>query len=217
MIRRFLVVLALIISGILSLTGQNKDNKINIQLHSGDLIFCDATSGILSKSIDQSTQTGKETHFDHVGMVVIDADKVWVYHAAPKKGVCREVINEFLNGDRIKSSVYRLKPEYRTSIPEAIKKAGSYLGLPYKFTYRLNDPGLYCSEFIYKIFIADSIFTLNPMTFTDKKTGRILPGWASHYAKLGIMVPEGEPGCNPNGLAASARLELIGPVKLISK
>lgn len=217
MIGRFLVVLTFVFTGILSLSGQNNDEKIYIQLFTGDLIFCDATSGTLSKSIDQSTQTGKATHFDHVGMIVIDADTIWVYHAAPKKGVCREVLTEFLSGDRIKSSVYRLKPEYKASIPQAIKKANSYLGLPYKFSYRLNDPGLYCSEFIYKIFSADSIFSLNPMTFTDKKTGKILPGWSTHYAKLGIPVPEGEPGCNPNGLAASDKLELIGPVKVTIK
>jgi hypothetical protein len=31
-----------------------------------------------------------------------------------------------------------------------------------------------------------------------------------HYQKLGIHIPEGELGCNPNGLASSEKLERMG-------
>jgi hypothetical protein len=48
------------------------------------------------------------------------------------------------------------------------------------------------------------------MTFKDPATGGYYPGWVDYYAKLGVAIPEGEPGCNPNGMAASAKLECLG-------
>ena len=195
---------------------QNNAAQFNIHLQTGDLLFCSSTSGELSKAIDQATQTANQTHFDHVGIVEVEKDTVWVIHASPKKGVCREFIGQFLASDkgRIVTTVYRLKTHYQKAIPAAIQKARKFIGQNYNCTYKLNESGFYCSEFVYEIFTGDSIFTLSPMTFKNPETGETLPGWISHYQKLGIPVPEGEPGCNPNGLASSRKLELIGVVKL---
>ena len=201
---------------VISSYSQNGSSHVNILLRTGDLLFCSADTGTLSKAIDESTQTGKETHFDHVGIVEINHDTMWVLHAAPKKGVCIEQIGLFLSLGKstLHATAYRLKMNYQKAICAAIQKAHGFLGQSYNFTYRLNDPGHYCSEYIYEIFAADSVFTLNPMTFKDPKTGQFLPGWIDHYRKLELAVPEGEPGCNPNGLAASDKLEIIGVVKL---
>jgi hypothetical protein len=210
-------VLAFLLSG-LAVNSQTSPNQLNIQLRTGDLLFCNSTSGELSKAIDEVTQTGKATHFDHVGIIEIQNDTVWVLHAAPKKGVCCETIGQFLivNKDKITATAYRLKEKYSKAIPMALIKAHSLLGEPYKYSYVLKDKGFYCSEYIYKIFATDSIFTLNPMTFKDPKTGQFLSGWVDHYQKLGIPIPEGEPGCNPNGMAWSEKLERIGEVKCFS-
>ena len=207
----FIPVFLLAITGI----AQNRPDQFNINLQTGDLLFCSSTSGELSKAIDQATQTGNKTHFDHVGIVEIANDTVWVFHAAPKKGVCRELIRQFLGSakDAIVPTVYRMKDEYLKAIPGAIRKARTYIGRAYNYSYKIKDKGLYCSEFIYELFTADSIFTLNPMTFRDPETGKFLPGWIKHYQELGIPVPEGEPGCNPNGLASSDKLKPIGVLK----
>jgi len=198
---------------------QTNTNQLNIALRTGDLLFCSSNSGELSKAIDQATQTGKATHFDHVGIIEIQNDTVWVLHAAPKKGVCRETIGQFLidEKDTINAIAYRLKEKYSKAIPLALIKAHSFLGEPYKYSYILKDNGYYCSEYIYKIFSADSIFTLNPMTFKDPKTAQFLMGWVDHYQKLGIPIPEGEPGCNPNGMAVSEKIDIVGAVKFIRK
>ena len=60
------------------------------------------------------------------------------------------------------------------------------------------------------MFEKDALFELNPMTFIDPATGEFDKTWIAHYRKLGIPIPEGEPGCNPNGLAASDKLEFLG-------
>ena len=55
------------------------------------------------------------------------------------------------------------------------------------------------------------------MTFKNPQTGEFLAGWVDHYKKLGIPVPEGEPGCNPNGMAASDKIEMTGEVVIDNK
>ena len=34
-------------------------------------------------------------------------------------------------------------------------------------------------------------------------------GWIIHYNQLGIDIPEGLPGCNPNGMSASDNLVFV--------
>jgi len=184
-------------------------------LRTGDLLFCGATSSALSKAIDASTQTRSNTHFDHMGIVEFLHDSCFVMHAAPQKGVCCEPIAHFLASDSAKREVvvYRLKEKFSKSIPVALRLAHQKIGASYNYSYRMNTTGYYCSEFIYELFVADSVFTLNPMTFKDPVTGQFLPGWIDHYAKLGIPIPEGEAGCNPNGLAALEKLDLFGVVE----
>jgi len=212
------LILLLLIS-VCSIKAQYTPEELNLDLQTGDLLFCSATNGELSNAIDQATQTGQDTHFDHIAIVDIHSDTVYILHSAPKKGVCRESMAKFFISypEKVSISIYRLNDQFLKAVPTAIQKAYALLGQPYNYSYILKDPGMYCSEFIYEIFASDSIFPLNPMTFKDPKTGQFLTGWVDHYKKLGIPVPEGEPGCNPNGMAASDKLGLVGEVIIDNK
>lgn len=186
-----------------------------IKLQTGDLLFVSEKKGQLSNAIDKATQTIQATHFSHVGIVKVSNDSVFVLHASSKKGICKVSLNNFLysEGDSIEIVAYRLKKQWQKTIPEAIKKAEQMLGRPYNFSYILSDSAHYCSEFIYRAFISDSVFSIKPMTFKDKETGKFIPAWVKHYQKLGIEIPEGLPGCNPNGMATSKKLEQLGIIK----
>lgn len=186
-----------------------------IKLQSGDILFRGATSEQISMAIDQVTQTSGETHFSHVGLVEVTDTGVLVLHAFPEGGTCIVSLNEFLHpkGDSVRVIAYRLKKEWQKAIPAAIRKAHQMLGKPYNFSYIMSDTTHYCSEFIYLAFAADSVFSLEPMTFKDPKTRNFPPAWMEYYQKLGIEIPEGKPGCNPNGLAASGKLERLGKIK----
>jgi len=70
----FLVLLLLI--SVFAVKAQYSPNEFNLDLQTGDLLFCSSTSGALSKAIDQATQMGKETHFDHIGIVETQNDTV---------------------------------------------------------------------------------------------------------------------------------------------
>jgi hypothetical protein len=188
---------------------------LQIKLQSGDLLFREKSSENISEAIDQVTQTSGATHFSHVGLVEVTDTGIVVLHAYPEGGTCIVSLNEFLHpkGDSVRVIAYRLKEDWQKAIPAAVRKAHSMLGKPYNFSYVMSDSTHYCSEFIYLSFAADSIFKLEPMTFKDPKTGSFPKAWVEYYQKMGIEIPEGQPGCNPNGLAASEKLEKIGEIK----
>jgi len=183
------------------------------EFKNGDILFRGKSNGRLSSAIDEVTQTGHDFHFTHMGAVEIKDGKVMVWHAAPEKGVVCEALEEFSseNGkDSVVVGHFRIKRISEQSIKDALKLAKKYKGQPYDYTYILESEGYYCSEFVYTIFETDSIFALDPMTFKDPETGEYHQGWIDHYQKMGIDIPEGRPGCNPNGMASSDKLDFLG-------
>jgi len=187
-------------------------NSQNLGLKNGDLLFVTAKESGLSGAINNVTQKQKNASFDHIGILQKDKMGVFVLHAAPKGGSQKQNLNEFLKdqaNDGQKVVVYRLKPQFQKNIPDAIEKANSMLGKPYNFNYILDDNSYYCSDYIERAFRKDKIFTLEPMTFIDPKTGKTNMFWEEFYAKKNLKVPEGELGCNPNGLAGSDKIERI--------
>lgn len=181
-------------------------------LKNGDLLFVTAKEDGLSGAINNVTQKQKNASFDHIGILQKDETGVFVLHAAPKGGSQKQNLDQFLKDqakDGQKVVVYRLKPEFQKAIPEALVKANSMLGKPYNFNYILEENSYYCSDYIERSFRQNHIFKLEPMTFVDPKTGKTNVFWEEFYTKKNLKVPEGEPGCNPNGLAASEKLQRI--------
>jgi len=179
-------------------------------LKTGDLLFCGTGSDGLSKAIDAVTTTGGN-NYSHVGILVKSEGSFTVLHAYPEKGVCEETLDSFVTQRKrqdIIIDVYRISELPAESLENAVINSRKVIGEPYNFTYRLHDSGYYCSELVYEAFSYDSIFELNDMTFKDS-AGNIPQAWIDHYEDLGVTIPEGLPGCNPNGMAASEKLQFI--------
>lgn len=184
------------------------------QLQNGDLIFVGAQTEDLSGAINRVTKISNNRNFDHVGIIEITKDSIFVLHAAPYGGSQREEIKHFYHSQTEKNNqivIYRLKPKYQSAIPNAISVAKSLLGKEYNWEYILNDDTLYCSDFIERAFRKDSIFNLIPMNFKNLTTGKIDEFWVDFYAKKNLDVPQDEPGTNPNQLAESEKLVEIAP------
>lgn len=183
-------------------------------LRSGDLLF--TGPGLwggdkLSTAIDEVTKTDMETSYTHMGMVEVRDSVVWVWHAAPEVGVSCESLERFLKR-RHRADVYRLDDTLMSYVPAALDSARRFNGLPYDDAYLMDGRGHYCSGFVYTLFRSANIFELEAMTFKDPETGSYHPFWRAHYARLGVDIPEGLPGCNPNGMALSPHLRFVGKV-----
>jgi hypothetical protein len=182
------------------------------RLENGDLLFVTAKETGLSGAINNVTRKQENASFDHIGILEKNKAGNFVLHAAPKGGSQKQNLKDFIkdqknDGQRV--IVYRLKTQYKKAVPEALSKANSMLGTPYNFNYILDEHSYYCSDFIERAFRDDGIFKLKPMTFIDPKTGKTNAFWEEFYQKKNLKIPEGEPGCNPNGLAASDKLDRI--------
>ncbi|WP_333852145.1 YiiX/YebB-like N1pC/P60 family cysteine hydrolase [Epilithonimonas sp.] len=182
-------------------------------LENGDLLFVPSVDSGLSGAINNVTQTEKKTSYDHIGIVKKEDNHLYVLHAAPKGGSQKQKLHSFLkeqtkSGQKI--DVYRLKSEFHSSIPNSVSKAETLIGKPYNFNYILDDNSYYCSDFVERAFRDNQIFTLEPMTFVDPKTGKTNAFWEKFYQDKNLNVPEGLPGCNPNGLANSNKIDKIG-------
>ncbi|WP_263601459.1 YiiX/YebB-like N1pC/P60 family cysteine hydrolase [Chryseobacterium sp. PET-29] len=185
-------------------------------LQNGDLLFVTAKSTGLSGAINNVTQKQENASFDHIGILEKTKRDAYVLHAAPKGGSQKQRLKDFLKDqseDGQTVVVYRLKSQYQHAILSAVEKANTMLGKPYNFDYILNENSYYCSDYIERAFRKNHIFKLEPMTFIDPATGKTNAFWEDFYDKKGLKVPEGEPGCNPNGLAASEKLERIKLLK----
>lgn len=184
-----------------------------VNLQEGDILFMGESVGNLSQAITEVTQTEKGTHYSHMGFIEKKNGKFWLLHAAPENGSERIELDKYLEKERNYSKVidvYRIKSEYKVDIQSAVEKAKSILGKPYNFTYTLSDTAYYCSDFVYVAFVKDSVFEMNPMTFKNPGEESFHTGWIKYYENLGRKIPEGEMGCNPNGMASSEKLIKVG-------
>lgn len=177
-----------------------------LSFNSGDVVFVADTGSDLTKAINQVTGGNSYTH---VGLVEVTGEQAWIIHSDFERGVCKERLQDFQRTRPI-VDLYSVTDLDSMSISQVIQKAHELLGEPYNTTYILSDTGFYCSEFVYHVFEATGVFELHPMTFTNPSTGATDTTWVKHYQGLGIAIPEGEPGCNPNGMASNVRLTFKG-------
>ncbi len=215
MIKYVIKQLFLISTMVYSLSLVSCDSKFSqSDLKNGDILFTGpkmTIDGNLSKAIDEVTQTDLATNYTHIGIVEKENQQLWIIHAAPEKGVGREPLNQFLESRKV-ADVYRLINTYQALIPEALERANQLLGLPYDSTYIIGGNAHYCSGLLYTLYEAHQVFELEPMTFKNPTTGKYHPIWIEHYEALGMAIPEGLPGCNPNGMAASSHLQRMGQI-----
>ncbi len=175
-------------------------------LRAGDLLF-QVSEGGMSEAIETATSG----NYSHVGIL----DGSWmggVWEATPQGGVVRTPLRQFLKGSardaegRPRVTVRRLRRDIDTR--DVLRRARALAGHSYDFAFAPGDSTLYCSELIYECFRDSAgapVFSAIPMTFKGPD-GEILPYWVRHYAAMGLPVPEGAPGTNPNDLSRDPQL-----------
>jgi hypothetical protein len=186
--------------------------SIAVQLQDGDLLFVTAARTGLSGAIDDATAKQDAPSFDHVALLAHDGTEQVLLHA-DEQGSRQQPLQAFVedaNTRHRQIHVYRLTEEQRGAIPGAIAQARRMLGKPYNQTYVQDDNSYYCSDFIERAFRAHQVFALQPMNFRNPQTGQVSPYWTDFYRSKGMAVPQGLPGTNPNDMAKSAALRVVG-------
>ena len=173
-------------------------------LRSGDLLFVSDSTG-MGQAVQESTG-----RYSHVAIVERRGDSLYVVDATPANGVARRPLGQLLE-EGMPVDVYRQKAPFDTVALMA--RACEQIGKPYDNAFLPDNGALYCSELIYECYrhFADSdthLFEAKPMNWRDKE-GRLPEYWQKHFAELGMPVPEGVPGTNPNDLSKSPLLRKL--------
>lgn len=178
-------------------------------LQPGDLLF-QAGEGGMPMAIESSTGGS----FSHVGILGETLEDVW--EAVPGDGVRHVSLQQFLDDAALDAvgkpyvRVYRAPCNWE----DVLLHLKALKGRPYDKAFLPGDDALYCSELVYECYRDSTgapLFTTIPMTFKGED-GVMVPYWVSHYAELGVAIPEGEPGTNPNDLSRNPLLTPV-PVK----
>jgi hypothetical protein len=187
------------------------------QWQEGDILFQDGDCGDFCEAIRKVTEGYQGIDFSHNGLLMKENGE-WFVLEAIGKGVSKTPLQEFLNrhldeNGKPKVMVGRLKSEYQHLIPTAISEAKKHLGKPYDSAFDFENEAYYCSELIHFAFKAanegSDVFQPKPMTYKDPDTGELFPIWEAYFEKLGIPVPEGQPGLNPGGMSLEPVLEMM--------
>ena len=183
----------------------------------GDLafqaVFAEAPASGFSRAIADATAQRDSVKFVHVGIVASDsAGRPCVIEASPQRGVVCTGWDAFIEDSRLpdgRTGVVIMRVADRGfPVEGAVARAIEHLGEEYDWSYLPDNGKTYCSELVYESYVGEDgepLFEAVPMNFRD--AGGNLPGfWSELFEKLGEPVPEGVPGTNPAGLAASERL-----------
>ena len=204
---------ALIYIGMLLLViscGQNRD-----RLHTGDLLFQAGKNTEMTGPITAATGEEGPLNFSHVGIAVVGGGADSVLEATTDCGVRLTVLAEFL-GRSAKidghPAVVAMRLKDTAGIAAAVRRARSFLGVPYDYSFRPGREKLYCSELVWESYRAENgtpLFTARPMNFRAAD-GTMPQFWTELFTKAGEEIPEGVPGTNPNDMARESILECAG-------
>jgi hypothetical protein len=185
------------------------------QIQEGDILFQHNACGPLCESIDKVTDGYEGIDYNHCGLVILVNDTLGVVEAIGER-VKLSSLKEFYQRSSQSSQsllVGRLKPEWQSSIPQAISNSLEQIGKPYDSVFEWDNEAIYCSELIYQAFETANngkpLFDLAPMTFRDPETNEFFPPWVAYYQRLNYPIPEGKPGINPGLLSRSEKLDMF--------
>lgn len=183
--------------------------------HDGDLLFEVGQSSAMTDAIVDATGSGEDIKFSHVAIVERCEKSLFVIEATSDGGVRRISLDDFLKESGHDSqgnptvAVYRLHDNSIGS--EAVKRAKTYLGLPYDYAFMPDNDAMYCSELVYESYLdkdGKHIFTSRPMTFNGFD-GEFDAFWIELFSSLDMKIPEGVSGTNPQDMSKEEVLKEV--------
>lgn len=189
--------------------GNGKD-----QLRNGDLIFVglpagyDAETGSMDSAIASATGEKGEVTLIHVAIAQVKADSVWIIDATIKHGVDRHPLDTFLMDFTLGDGSY---PEFMVKRVKdvdanaAVERALALCGRGYDVSFLPDNEEYYCSELVQACYLdadGNQVFKSEPMNWLAPD-GTMPPYWEWLFGQLGMDVPQGVPGTNPQSMSES--------------
>jgi len=189
-------------------------------LQTGDLVFMGIPQdySISEESMDGaiSAATGDGgLNLIHVAIIEMADDGPYIIDATLKYGTDRHPLDSTIRQFTLKGGaqpvyiVKRLKDNKLAK--EWIEKAKSFCGQPYDMRFLPDNGAMYCSELVRESFLGaegEYLFDEKPMNWKNEK-GEIPVYWTQLFALLGMDVPQGVPGTNPQDMSKSPLLETV--------
>lgn len=204
----------LIILPIIVLAGCAKNERFNLQ--KGDLLFQANVVSEKVKAIQGAGEGHKGLRFSHIGILDINNKDTLVIEATTGGVRCIKLEKFFEDSEYVNGKPYvfigRVLPQYSEIIPYSIERAKGKIGLPYDSVFLPNNNAYYCTELVYDCYLDKEnkpIFESKPMSFKDKNTGKFYDTWIKFYSKIGIPIPEGIQGTNPNDISNSKSIKIV--------
>lgn len=184
------------------------------RLRNGDLIFVglpadyDAEGGSMDAAISAATGDDGFLNLIHVAIAEVKADSVWIIDATIAHGVDRHPLDTFLRDFTLNDGSY---PEFivkrvkGVDVDAAVEKAKTFCGRGYDVRFLPDNEELYCSELVQASYLdADGqpVFQSEPMNWLAPD-GTMPPYWEWLFGQLGMDVPQGVPGTNPQKMSES--------------
>ena len=182
----------------------------------GDLVFIgipaeyNAETGSMDEAIVAATGRGS-LNIIHAAILEMAPEGPMIIDATLKYGVDRHPLDTMLAQFNLGSEaqatyiVKRLKKGFK---PEFIDTAKSFCGRGYDLYFLPDNEELYCTELIQRCYTAPdglSYFPSQPMNFKNKD-GEFPHYWHWLFGLLGMDIPQGLPGTNPQDMMDSPAL-----------
>lgn len=186
-------------------------------LRNGDLIFVglpvayDAETGTMDAAISSATGEEGAVNLIHVAIAEVQGDSVWIIDATIAHGVDRHPLDTFLTDFTLRDGSY---PEFIVKrvkgidADAAVERAKSFCGRAYDLRFLPDNDDLYCTELVQMSYLDKSgkpVFESEPMNWLAPD-GTMPAYWEWLFGQLGMDVPQGLPGTNPQRMAQSGYL-----------
>ena len=186
----------------------------NNRLQNGDLIFVGLPLGYIAETgtVDEAiaAATGEEGALNliHVAIAEVQADSVWIIDATIAHGVDRHPLDTFLrdfplpDGSDPEFLVKRVKG---VDAAAAVERAKTFCGRGYDVYFLPDNEELYCSELVQRSYLnaaGEQVFDSEPMNFCAPD-GTMPPYWTWLFGLLGMDIPQGLPGTNPQRMSTA--------------
>ena len=180
-----------------------------IDVMEGDLLFaCSKTHATAITAATVHDATALPIY--HVAIATWVSGKPYALEAIDE-GVVLTPFETFEQRTMSKGSMIVGRLKDRSGIDQSVSNAMEHIGKPYDNLYMIDTQEIYCSELVQLSYVngkGERLFPLIHMSFHDA-SGRILDYWRQHYAKHGMMVPEGAMGTNPAQIASDPAVKII--------